>query len=465
MAEHRDVYDVVVIGGGPGGYVAGIRAGQLGLRAAVVEKAELGGVCLNWGCIPTKALLKNAEVVGYFKDADTWGISFDNLKVDFGVAVKRSRQVVKRLTTGVAALLRKHKVDVIRGEATLADRDTLRVKGETEQTIRARNIVIATGSRAKSLPGLTIDGQRVISSDHAVVLGEVPKSIIIMGAGAVGMEFATIFHAYGSAVTVVEMLPNVLPLEDEEVSATLARSFTRQGIKLMTNTRVEGVELAGDSIHVRVSAGDKTDTLTSDKVLVAIGRAPNSENLGLEQVGVKTERGFIPVDQMMQTNVEGIYAIGDVVGPPLLAHKAMHEGILVMEHIAGQDPHPVNYANMPACTYCHPEVASIGLTEKAAREQGYELQIGKFPFQANGRALGSGDYEGFVKLLVDKKYGEILGCHIIGTGATEMIHEIALARTAELTPAEIIATIHAHPTLSEAVGEVALGTQGRMIHF
>ncbi len=461
----EQVYDVIIIGGGPGGYVAGIRAGQLGLRAALVEREFLGGVCLNIGCIPTKALLKNAEVVHYFQDAATWGVSFDNLQLDFGVAVKRSRQVVKRLTTGVGALLRKNKVEVIIGEATLVDRDTIQVKGETAQTIRARNIVIATGSRTKSLPGLAIDGQRVISNRHAVVLAQVPKSIIIMGAGAVGVEFATIYHAYGSDVTVVEMLPNVLPLEDEDISTALARSLTKQGIKVMTNTRVKGVDLDGEGVHVQVSAGEKPDTLTGDKVLVAIGRAPNSENLGLEQVGVKTERGFIQVDKMLRTNVEGIYAIGDVVGPPLLAHKAMHEGIVAIEHIAGQDPHPVNYANIPACTYCHPEVASIGLTEKAAREQGYDLQIGRFPFQASGRALSAGDHEGFVKLLIDKKYGEVLGCHIIGTGATEIIHEIALARTAELTPAEIIATIHAHPTLSEAISEAALGTMGRMIHF
>ncbi|OGO42971.1 MAG: dihydrolipoyl dehydrogenase [Chloroflexi bacterium RBG_16_57_9] len=465
MAEHKGVYDVVIIGSGPGGYVAGIRAGQLGLRAAVVERADLGGVCLNWGCIPTKALLKNAEVVGYFQDAATWGVSFDNLKFDFSAAVKRSRQVVKRLTTGVGALLRKNKVDVIKGEAMLVAPDTIQVKGETDQTIRTRHIVIATGSRARSLPGLTIDGQRVISNRHAVVLESVPKSIIIMGAGAVGVEFATIFHAYECDVTVVEMLPNVLPLEDEEVSATLAKSLTKQGINLMTNTRVEGVDLDGEGVRVRVSADGQADTLTGDKVLVAIGRAPNSEQIGLEQVGINSERGFIQVDEMLRTNVQGIYAIGDVVGAPLLAHKAMHEGIIAIEHIAGQNPHPINHSNIPACTYCHPEVASVGLTEKAARDQGYELEIGKFPFQASGRALGAADYEGFVKLLVDKKYGEILGAHIIGTGATEIIHEIALARTAELTPNEIIATIHAHPTLAEAVGEAALGSLGRMIHF
>jgi len=465
MAEHNGVYDVVIIGSGPGGYVAGIRAGQLGLRAAVVERADLGGVCLNWGCIPTKALLKNAEVVRYFQDATAWGVSCDNLKVDFSAAVRRSRQVVKRLTTGVGALLRKNKVSVIKGEARLVAPDTIQIKGETDHTLRTRHTIIATGSRARSLPGLTIDGERVISNRHAVVLERVPKSLIIIGAGAVGVEFATIFHAYGCHVTLVEMLPNVLPLEDEEISATLARSLTKQGIQLMTNTRVEGVDLDGEGVRVHVSADGQADTLTGDKVLVAIGRAPNRELLGLEQVGVQIERGFIRVDEMLRTTVQGIYAIGDVVGPPLLAHKAMHEGMIAIEHIAGQNPHPINYSNIPACTYCHPEVASVGLTEKAARDQGYELEIGKFPFQANGRALGAADYEGFVKLVVDKKYGEILGAHMIGTGATEIIHEIALARTAELTPHELIATIHAHPTLAEAVGEAARGSLGRMIHF
>ncbi len=459
-------YDVVVIGGGPGGYVCAIRAAQLGLKTAVVEKADLGGVCLNWGCIPTKALLRNAEVVNLIRnDAKEYGVSFDNFHADWGVAVKRSRRVVKRLVTGVGALLRKNGVDVIIGEGRLAAADLVRVRGETERELRARHVVIATGSRARSIPGVTIDGERVIASRHAVVLEEVPGTLVIMGAGPIGVEFATIFNAYGSRVVLLEMLPQVLPLEDAEVAEVLEKELRKAGIEVRTNTLVEGVELTDYGVAVHAKVGDESTIIHGDRVLVAIGRAPNSENLGLEELGVATERGFVQVDEFLQTNLPGVYAIGDVAGPPLLAHKAMHEGVVAAEHAAGRDPQPVDRENIPACTYCHPQVASVGLTEAQARERGYQVKVGKFPFQASGRALGGGYYPGFVKIVVDERYGEILGAHIVGPGATEIIHEIALARATELTSEDIGATVHAHPTLSEAVAEAALAAVDAAIHI
>jgi len=459
-----NTYDVVIIGGGPGGYVSAIRAAQLGLKAAVVEKADLGGVCLNWGCIPTKALLRNAEVVSLLKEADEYGVSFDNLRLDWDAAVKRSRRVVKRLVTGVGTLMRKNKIDVIAGVGRLAAPDLVRVEGETQREVRARHVIIATGSRARSLPGITIDGDRVIESNHAVVLDHVPKTLVIMGAGPIGVEFGTIYNAYGSQVILLEMLPQVLPLEDPEVAAVLDKELRKAGIDVRTNTRVEGVELTGDGVVVHARIGEQSILVPGDKVLVAIGRVPNSENLGLEELGVATERGFIKVDEFLRTNVPGVYAIGDVAGPPLLAHKAMHEGIVAAEHIAGRDPHPMDYTNIPSCTYGHTEVASVGLTEAKAQEQGYQVKVGRFPFIASGRALGGGYYQGFVKIVVDAQYGEILGAHIVGPGATEIIHEIALARAAELTLGEIGATVHAHPTLSEAVAEAALAAMGVAIH-
>jgi dihydrolipoamide dehydrogenase len=458
-------YDLVVIGGGPGGYVCAIRAAQLGLKAVVVEKADLGGVCLNWGCIPTKALLRNAEVVNLLKhDAKEYGFSFDNLRIDWGAAVKRSRRVVKRLVTGVGALLRKNKVDVIAGEGRLAAPDLVRVQGDTDSELRTHHVVIATGSQARSIPGVTIDGERVIASRHAVVLDRVPETLVIMGAGPIGVEFATIYNAYGSSVVLLEMLPQVLPLEDPEVAAVLEKELRKAGIEVRTGTLVEGVELTDDGVAVHVKAGDESAVVHGDQVLVAIGRTPNSENLGLEELGVATERGFIVVDEFMRTNVPGVYAVGDVAGPPLLAHKAMHEGVVAAEHIAGLDTQPVDRENIPACTYCHPEVASVGLTEAQAREKGHQVKVGKFPFQASGRALGGGYYRGFVKIVMDERYGEILGAQVVGPGATEIIHEIALARAAELTPEDVGATIHAHPTLSEAIAEAALAALGAAIH-
>ncbi|MFQ6058087.1 MAG: dihydrolipoyl dehydrogenase [Anaerolineae bacterium] len=462
MTAHQ--YDVVVIGGGPGGYVAAIRAAQLGLRTAVVERENVGGVCLNWGCIPTKALLRNAEVLSLFRQARDFGITVEGLSYDFGQAIKRSRRVAGRMVKGVKFLLRKNGVELVQGEGYLAARHTVAVQPEGQE-LKAQHVIVATGSRPKTLPGIEVDGQRVITSRQALEQADVPQSLIIMGAGAIGVEFASIYQSYGCQVTLVEMLPQVLPLEDAEIAKVLARSLTRQGIKVMTGTRVEGVETRESGVEVRVSSERGEDTLRSDRVLVAIGRDPNSENLGLEASGVAIERGFIQVNERMETSVPGIYAIGDVAGPPLLAHKAMAEGVVAAEAIAGRETYGVDYSSIPRCTYCHPQVASIGLTEAQARDQGYEVKVGRFPFRANGRALAGGDYEGLVKLVVDARYGEILGAHIVGPEATEVIHEIALAKSAELTPAEIAATIHAHPTLSEALSEAALAVEGRAIHI
>lgn len=463
MAER---YDVVIIGAGPGGYVAGIRAGQLGLRVAVVEKAEVGGVCLNWGCIPTKALLKNAEVVHLVQhDARDFGIEFEGLTVHWEPAVKRSRRVVKRLTKGVAALLRKYKAELVPGEARLTSPHTVEVAPEG-RVLETEHVIIATGSRARLLPGMQADGRRIITSRHAVQLEKVPQRLLIMGAGAVGVEFAYIYNAYGSEVTIIEMLPRVLPLEDPESSQVLARAFTKQGIKIHTSTRVEDVQVTDEGVRIVATSEEKGEVVfEGDHVLVAIGRAPNTEGLGLEEVGIATEKGFIQVNEWLQTNVPNVYAIGDVVGNPMLAHKAMHQGVAAVEHIAGMEVHPVDASFIPNCVYSVPQVASVGMTEEAAREAGYEVQVGKFPFRAVGKALAINDYEGHIKLVVDKEYGELLGAHIVGPEATEIIHELVLARTAELTPDEIIASVHAHPTLHEAVHEAALASLGSPIHF
>ena len=460
-----DRYDVVIIGAGPGGYVAGIRAGQLGLKTAVVEKANVGGVCLNWGCIPTKALLKNAEVVNLVRhNARDFGLEFEGLTARWEPAVKRSRRVVKRLTKGVEGLLRKYGAELINGEARLTSPNTVEVQPDG-QVLEAEHIVIATGSRARMLPGMEADGRRVITSRHAVQLEEVPTRLLVMGAGAVGVEFAYIYNAYGSEVTIIEMLPRVLPLEDAESSAVLARAFAKQGIKIHTSTRVEKVQVTEDGVRITASSDDGDQVFEGDQVLVAIGRAPNTENLGLEEVGIETEKGFIKVNEQLQTNVPNVYAVGDVIGNPMLAHKAMHEGVAAVEHIAGMESHAVDASFIPNCVYCVPQVASIGMTEEAAREAGYDVQVSKFPFQAVGKALAVGEYEGHVKLVVDREYGEILGAHIVGPEATELIHEIVLARAAELTPDEIIAAVHAHPTLHEAIHEAALGVFGSPLHF
>ena len=458
-------YDVVIIGGGPGGYVAGIRAAHLGLKTLVVEKDKLGGICLNWGCIPTKALLKNAEVYNMLKHADDFGFSFDNLKADFSKAVKRSRDIAVRSSKGIEFLFKKNKVDYISGTAKILAPGSVQIEqpGKTT-TISAKNIIIATGARSRAIPGITVDRKNVITSSEAMVLPEAPKSMIIIGAGAIGVEFAYFYNAYGTKVTVVEMMPSLLPIEDREVTKTLGRTFAKAGITVMTETKVDKV-VTGNGVTVTVSNKEGTKELQADVALVAVGVQGNIEGLGLETVGVKTEKSFIKVDASYKTNVDGIYAIGDVNGPPWLAHVASAEGVVCVEKIAGKNPHPINYDNIPGCTYCQPQVASVGLTEEKAREKGLEIKVGRFPFRSHGKALAMNEPEGFVKLIFDAKYGELVGAHIIGAEATEMIAELVLARTLETTYEQIVNTIHAHPTLSEGIAEAALDAYGEAINI
>ena len=462
MAER---YDVAIIGAGPGGYVAAIRAGQLGLNVVLVEREEaLGGVCLNWGCIPTKALIKNADMVRFLEtQAEAFGITVVDPKVSWKSAVLRSRKVVGRMNRGVAGLMKKNGVTVVRGTARFADPHTLEVEGA--EPVAAEHVVIATGARSRLLPGMEADGERIITSRHAVALTTAPEHLVIMGAGAVGMEFAYVYRAYGSQVTVIEMMDRVLPLEDPEAGELVAKSFAKRGIAIRTGTRVEKVETTEDGVRLTLSAGGAEETIEGDRVLVAIGRAPNTEGLGLEGVGIATERGFVKVDRELETSVPGVYAIGDVAGPPMLAHKASHEGVQVAERIAGRPTHPIDATFIPNCTYCHPQVASIGRTSDQAREAGYEVKVSKFPFAAIGKAVASDETEGWVKIVSDARYGEILGATIVGPEATEIIHELVLARTAELTADELVAMVHAHPTLSEAIHEAALGIDGAPLHI
>ncbi len=469
-------YDVVVIGGGPGGYVAAIRAAQLGFKTAVVEREHLGGICLNWGCIPSKALLRNAEIAGLLQRGKDFGFSFDNLKLDYEAAHKRSRQVSDRLVKGVQSLMKKNKIDVYQGTARLrsatqvdvtAAPNAPAVNGQKfDGTLTAKNIIIATGARARSIPGVdaNADGEKIITYRKALELKQPPKSIAIIGAGPIGMELGYVFRAYGSQVTLVEMLPRVVPLEDEEVSIEVARAYTKLGFKLLTDAKVESVTQTADGVEVKVG-GPTPATVEAERVMVAIGFAPNSENLGLETVGVQTERGAIVIDTHMRTNVPNIYAIGDVTAKLMLAHVGSAQGIVAAETIAGVETVELDYAFMPRCTYCQPQVASMGLTERQAREQGYEVKVGKFPFMANGKALGLGDYGGFVKVVADGKYGEILGFHAVGPEVTELLPEWVLARNQELTPHEIARSVHAHPTLSEVMMEAAHAVTGQAIHI
>jgi len=460
MATHT--VDVAVVGTGPGGYVAAIRCAQLGLRVAAVEDDRPGGVCLNWGCIPTKALLRNAEVVNLFHRAADFGITLQGFQADYAQAVKRSRGVADRMAKGVEFLFRKNKITLVRGTGRLTTPTTVEVTTEAGvDTITARAVILATGSGPKSLPGVSIDEQRVVSSNGAVRNERAPASLIVIGAGAVGVEFADVYASYGVPVTILEALPRIVPIEDEEVSAQLARSFTRRGITLKTEAKVASVKPGGPGVVVETDGG----RLEAEQVLMAVGRAARVERIGLEALGVRLERGFVKVSPRMETSVEGIYAIGDMAGAPLLAHKAMAEGVVAAETIAGRDPHPLDYGNVPSCTYCRPQVASIGLTEARAKENGREITVGKFPFTANGKAVALGETEGFVKVVADKASGEILGVHILGPEATEIIHEFAVGRTLEATLEEMIHTIHAHPTLSEAALEATLGALGQAIHI
>ena len=462
-------YDVIFLGGGPAGYVGAIRSAQLGLTVAVVEREGLGGTCVLWGCIPAKALLEASNIATKVKHAAEFGVITGEVKTDFGIAMKRSRDVSTRNSKGVEFLFKKNKVTWIKGTGALGKGKSVVVTadGKTETHTATKAVVICTGSRVKGLPqaGLELNKSTVISSDEALVLGTAPKSIAIVGAGAVGCEFADVFSAFGSKVTLIEVLPRILPLEDEDSSAEVARSFKKRGIDVIIGAKLSSTKVGKDSVKIALEAGGVKQELEVEKVLVAAGRAPVVDGIGLKEAGVQlTDRGFIKVTPKLETTAAGIYAIGDVAGPPMLAHKGEREGMVVAEVIAGKSHHLVNYGNIPNATYCHPEVASIGLTEAQCKEKKLEYKVGKFPFSANGRARTSGETEGFVKIIRDVKYGEILGAHICGAHATELIHELAVARENEFTVEEIELAIHAHPTLSEAIAEATLDAMGRMIH-
>ncbi|HEV8533495.1 MAG TPA: dihydrolipoyl dehydrogenase, partial [Methylomirabilota bacterium] len=442
MAAQR--FDVVVVGTGPGGYVAAIRCAQLGLSVAAVEDDRPGGVCLNWGCIPTKALLRNAEIVGLFQRAEEFGVTVGTWSADYAQAIQRSRRVADRMAKGVEFLFRKNKITLVPGTGTLKAKNVVEVTGKDGvQTLEAKAIILATGSEPRSLPGVTIDEKQVISSNGAVRTEAKPASLIVIGAGAVGMEFADVYGAYGVAVTVLEALPRVLPVEDEEVSALLGRVFSRRGMTVRTGVRVQKVSPGKAGLAVEIEAEGKTERLEAQQVLMAVGRASKTRGLGLETLGVAAERGLVTVGPTMETSVKGIFAVGDMTGRQMLAHKAMAEGVVAAEAIAGRSPRPVDYDNVPSCTYCRPQVASIGLSEAQAKTNGREIAVGRFPFTANGKAVALGETEGFLKVVADKRTGEILGVHIVGPEATEMIHEFAVGRTLEATLEEIIHTIHA----------------------
>jgi dihydrolipoamide dehydrogenase len=464
MAER---YDLAVIGSGPGGYVGAIRAAQLGMKVAIIERDRLGGVCLNWGCIPTKALLRNAEIVSLLRRGEEFGFSFDNLRVDFSVAVKRSEQAARKLSKGVEYLMKKNKVTVVLGEGRFAEKDQIQVTRDGKVTgLAAERILLATGTRPREMPGVPIDGKRVITSTEALSLPEIPRTMLIIGAGAVGVEFADIYGAYGSKIVLIEMLPRILPVEDTEISTFLEKVFAKRGMEIRTDTKVEQVTVKGNQVHMQVSHEGKKEEITGDVALVGIGRVPNMEGLGLEKVGVKAGRGgFIEVNDRFETSAPGIYAIGDVIGGALLAHKAMAEAIVAVEGMAGVTVRKMDPLKIPNCTYCSPQVASVGLTEEQVKEQGRQVKVGRFSFQASGKAVALGDTEGFVKVVADAEYGEILGLHIIGPEATEMIAEATMMRTLEATLEDAHHSIHAHPTLSETVGEACLAALGRPIHM
>lgn len=459
-------FNLIVIGGGPGGYVSAIRASQLGIKVALVEKEELGGVCLNKGCIPTKALIKNAEVLSLFKKAKEFSITYDNLRFDFKEVIKRSRRICKRLSKGIEYLMNKNNITLIPGEGRLVSGNTVAVIGEKgKEELKAKNIILALGSKPKKVPNIEIDGKRIITSDEALVLEELPNSMIIIGGGPVGIEFAYLYNAFGTKVTLIEMLPSLFPMGDREITELLAKSLSKQGIHIMVNTKVERVRVEGDKVKAAVSSDGVGKELEGDTLLVAVGREPNVKGIGLEEVGIELEKGYIRVNGKMETSIPGIYAIGDVIGGLLLAHVASAEGRVAVESIAGLDEASIDYENIPNCIYCQPQLAGMGLTEDMAKDKGYEVKVGRFPFRASGMAQALGEDEGLVKIVTDAKYGEILGVHILGVNATEMIAECNLAKGIEATHREIAKTIHAHPTLSEAIMEAAHAVDGLAIHI
>lgn len=460
-------YDLLVIGSGPGGYVAAIRASQLGMKVGVIEKAELGGICLNWGCIPTKALLKSANVFEYIQHAQDYGIEVKGASADIKSVVKRSRDVASGMSKGIQFLFKKNKIDHIQGFGKLKTGKKVEVTDEAgnKTDYAAPHIILATGGRSRELPAMPIDGKKIIGYREALVMDNVPKKMVIVGSGAIGVEFAYFFHTLGAEITIVEFLPSIVPLEDEEVSAQLGRSFKKKKVNIMTSSEVTHVDTKGKGCKVTVKTKKGEEIIECDVVLSAVGISTNLEGIGLEDVGIATDKGKVIVDDYYQTNMPGIYAIGDIVKGQALAHVASAEGIICVEKINGQDPEPLDYNNIPGCTYCTPEVASVGYTEKAAIEAGYEIKVGKFPFSASGKASAAGAKEGFVKVIFDAKYGEWLGAHMIGANVTEMIAEVVAARKLETTGHEIIKTVHPHPTMSEAVMEAAAAAYGEVIHI
>jgi dihydrolipoamide dehydrogenase len=460
-------YDVVILGSGPGGYVTAIRASQLGMKVAVIEKENLGGICLNWGCIPTKALLKSAQVFQYIQHAKDYGITVGEAHADFSAVIGRSRSVADGMSKGVQFLMKKNKIDVIDGYGKVQPGKKIEVTAEdgTKSIVEGKNIIIATGARARALPNVPIDGEKVIEYRKAMTLETQPKSLVVIGSGAIGVEFAYVYASMGTKVTILEFLPNIVPVEDEDISKELAKQYKKMGIEIYTDSSVEKVDISGAGCVSTVKTPKGEITIASDIVLSAAGIVANIENIGLEDVGIATDRGKILVDKYYQTNVPGYFAIGDVVPGQALAHVASAEGIICVEKLAGHHPQPLNYGNIPGCTYCSPEIASVGYTEKAAKEAGYEIKVGKFPFSASGKAKAGGVPEGFVKVIFDAKYGEWLGCHMIGANVTEMIAEAVVARNLETTGMEILKSVHPHPTMSEAIMEAAAAAYGEVIHL